>query len=327
MAVASITGVEMSAVVRVLSLFATFVLSLGCPAAGAVAPQSRAPLSPGSHDAVVNGVRLHYEVAGSGPLLVVQAPGWGVGSSYLQKGLSVLQASFTVITYDPRNSGKSDRVRDPASLNDMQMVEDLEGLRQAWDVGNFALLGHSNGGAIALAYAESYPGRVTKLVLAGTEGPDLLAGSDHGAQDRRRARDPRFADAYRHVNDATESDDAFLQNLKRTLPLYLSDPTQSLADVAATLPDSVTVSSTAVYKMHPGKPRLPPMDATDRIHVPVLLVVGEDDWPCTPAPSRRIHAHIKDSVLHVYPHAGHFTWMERPDLFFPDVTTFLRHAS
>jgi hypothetical protein len=46
---------------------------------------------PGEHLVARNGVKLHCIVSGCGPLLVVQAPGWGIGSAYLQNGLTPLE--------------------------------------------------------------------------------------------------------------------------------------------------------------------------------------------------------------------------------------------
>jgi hypothetical protein len=36
-----------------------------------------AALAPGRHDAEVNGTRLSYKVAGTGPILFMTTPGWG----------------------------------------------------------------------------------------------------------------------------------------------------------------------------------------------------------------------------------------------------------
>ena len=44
-------------------------------------------LNTGEHFADVNGVRLWYRVAGHGPILVIQAPGWGPASPLLQRYL------------------------------------------------------------------------------------------------------------------------------------------------------------------------------------------------------------------------------------------------
>jgi proline iminopeptidase len=45
-------------------------------------------LSAGAHDVVLDRLSFHYVIAGHGPMLVVQAPGWGIGSTYLRNGLS-----------------------------------------------------------------------------------------------------------------------------------------------------------------------------------------------------------------------------------------------
>ena len=45
-----------------------------------------ARLSLGAHDVVLDGLSFHYEIAGHGPLLVVQAPGWGNGSYLSPQG-------------------------------------------------------------------------------------------------------------------------------------------------------------------------------------------------------------------------------------------------
>ena len=69
-------------------------------------------LQPGEHDVILNGLSFHYTVSGQGPLLVVQAPGWGIGSAYLRNGLAPLTQHFTVLTYDPRGSGQSSHAVD-----------------------------------------------------------------------------------------------------------------------------------------------------------------------------------------------------------------------
>jgi pimeloyl-ACP methyl ester carboxylesterase len=64
-------------------------------------------LLPGEHDVLIDGLPFHYVVRGRGALLVVQAPGWGIGSAYLRNGLAPLEKQFTVLTFDPRGSGSS----------------------------------------------------------------------------------------------------------------------------------------------------------------------------------------------------------------------------
>ncbi len=61
-------------------------------------------LEPGDHIVNLNGVDLHYLVAGNGPLLFIVPPGWGVGSGYLQKGFKFLQDRFRVVFIDTREA-------------------------------------------------------------------------------------------------------------------------------------------------------------------------------------------------------------------------------
>src|SRR5439155_2377254 len=122
-------------------------------------------LATGEHYTEVNGVKFWYRVVGNGPLLVVQAPGWGIGSSYLQNGLAPLAHHFTLLFYDARGSGRSSRPSDATGMSTSDMVDDLDHLRQDWRLNSMNVIAHSHGGTIALDYAIRYPGRVDKLVL------------------------------------------------------------------------------------------------------------------------------------------------------------------
>ena len=79
--------------------------------------------------------------------------------------LEGLGETHTVIRYDERGCGLSDR--DVGDLSVETWVADLETVVDAAGVDRFALLGVSQGAAIALAYAVRHPERVTHLVLYG----------------------------------------------------------------------------------------------------------------------------------------------------------------
>ena len=94
--------------------------------------QQSTRLSPGKHIARVNGVAFAYFVSGSGPVLIEQSPGWGIGSQYLQHGLTPLEKDFTLVSYDTRASGSSSRPIDESRMTTSNMVDDLEALRRFW---------------------------------------------------------------------------------------------------------------------------------------------------------------------------------------------------
>ena len=53
-------------------------------------------------------------------------------------------------------------------VNPKNMVEDIEAVRQALDLGKISLLGHSFGGALVQAYAFKYQKNLSHLILGST---------------------------------------------------------------------------------------------------------------------------------------------------------------
>ena len=122
-------------------------------------------LSQGEHEFEVDGLKLAYTVRGQGPLMVVQAPGWGIGSTYLENGLAYLVEHFTLVYFEPRGNGRSSRPRIEAEMSTEHMVADLDLLRRHLGVEQLTLFGHSRGATIVLGYAERFPERVERLIL------------------------------------------------------------------------------------------------------------------------------------------------------------------
>ena len=115
-------------------------------------------------------VRLAYATHGQGPPLV-KAATWMTHlefdwqSPVWRHWLEQLGRGHTVVRYDERGCGLSDW--EVADLSLDAWVSDLETVVDAAGLDRFALLGISQGGAIAIAYAVRHPERVTHLVLHG----------------------------------------------------------------------------------------------------------------------------------------------------------------
>ena len=117
-----------------------------------------------------DGVRLAFGVHGSGPPLVRVAT-WLTHLQYdwdsplWRHWLDGLAEGRTLVRYDERGSGLADR--DVTRFSIDAWVEDLEAVVDAARLERFSLLGLSNGGAVAIAYAARHPERVSHLVLCG----------------------------------------------------------------------------------------------------------------------------------------------------------------
>jgi pimeloyl-ACP methyl ester carboxylesterase/DNA-binding winged helix-turn-helix (wHTH) protein len=117
-----------------------------------------------------DGTRIAYSTVGSGPPLV-KAANWlnhlefEWGSPVWKHWIDEISRHHTFVRYDERGCGLSDwRVAD---LSFDAWVRDLETVVDALGVKRFALLGISQGGAVAVAYTARHPERVSHLILQG----------------------------------------------------------------------------------------------------------------------------------------------------------------
>jgi class 3 adenylate cyclase/pimeloyl-ACP methyl ester carboxylesterase len=117
-----------------------------------------------------DGVQLAYSMIGQGPPLV-KTGNWMTHLEYdLESPIwrhlyRELAKEHTLIRYDARGNGLSDRAPDDISFD--AFVIDLETVVAAARVERFALLGISQGCAVSIAYAVRHPERVSHLLLYG----------------------------------------------------------------------------------------------------------------------------------------------------------------
>ncbi|MGH8621475.1 MAG: alpha/beta hydrolase [Burkholderiales bacterium] len=125
--------------------------------------------------ATINRIKLHYRSQGSGPALLMFAPGGfgSVRSRWTAEGgkrewqemdaLATLSRHFTTIAYDRREAGQSGGRIEPLTwdlyVEEAKGLLDLAGERQA------LLLGSCMGAALALAFAVRHPAACRGLYL------------------------------------------------------------------------------------------------------------------------------------------------------------------
>jgi proline iminopeptidase len=282
------------------------------------------------HIVTLNGVDIHYRAIGDGPVLFLVSPGWGVASGYLQRAFSSLAKHLRLVFIDTRGSGLSGRPAEPTRMRSVDMANDLEALRMHLGLSEISILGHSNSGAIALAYAARYTDRVSKLVLIDSQVLGLSADADTQRILQNRATDPRFKEATRIVstfftgqmNPAT-SDESLEAFIAQVLPLFLHSPEKSLPLAQEQL--SGPISSYAFVSQYAADAAFP-IDQTQSlgaIRAKVLIMVGRHDYICPVALSERLHEGIPESQLVIFEESGHLPWLEEPNAFFAELERFL----
>jgi proline iminopeptidase len=295
-------------------------------------------LQPGEHEAVVNGVRLWYKIAGkttaaSAPLLFLHGgPGYNSYSFEAQAGRA-LEAQLPVIYLDQRGSGRSERPwRGDYTI--AGMVEDIEALRKMLGVPRLAIMGHSFGGTLALEYAAAYPQHVAKMVLVGpaSDIPAACAarvdflGKRYAAElaqaralatQRNETPDDCFfafnsieGEARERVNDETMFPDMRQVKLQRDV-----DEKSGLRNTGELSNAMFNGGFTSYRFAHP-----------ERITMPVLVLAGREDYAIGLPSQRALGKALPKGRVLEYPGAGHFPYVDAPQRFTRDVVEFLLSA-
>ncbi len=124
------------------------------------------------HYATVNGVRLYYEIYGQGPpLLIMHGNDGSIVSMSCQ--IAYFSGSHQVIALDGRGRGKSDDGKERFTFE--LQADDAAALLDHEHISKADLLGHSDGGIIALLMGIRHPDKVNRIVAASPNlRPDAL---------------------------------------------------------------------------------------------------------------------------------------------------------
>lgn len=250
-----------------------------------------------------NGIRTSYLEAGEGPALVL-LHGAGGGAASWYKVIGPLSAHFRVIAFDKPGYGESDKPW--ADYSKAFYVDWLHAAMEALGIGLFHLLGNSQGGSVAIAYALRYPEQLHKLVLVSPGGM---------SDDWDRRIIPQMI-------------------LYRLFPSPIWDRflgSKVFKDSTVADPAWHRYSSEVIRKpggrypffLGRGKAVQTYTDAELRaVKPPTLIIWGEEEAFFPIAHGERAAALIPDSQLLLLPKGGHFPWMEAPGHFVEAVVGF-----
>jgi proline iminopeptidase len=110
-------------------------------------------------------IRLHTKSLGEGPPLYAVHGGPGESHLIMRPYLDALAEDHTLVYFDQRGCGYSDRPPFREAYSIARLVEDLEALRAALGHEKISLIAQSSGGPVAARYALAYPERVDKLII------------------------------------------------------------------------------------------------------------------------------------------------------------------
>jgi pimeloyl-ACP methyl ester carboxylesterase/DNA-binding CsgD family transcriptional regulator len=254
--------------------------------------------------AASDGVRLAYAVHGSGSP-IVRAATWLTHldfdweSPVWRHWLEGLGEAHTVIRYDERGSGLSDREVGDLSVD--TWVADLETVVDAAGLERFALLGVSQGAAIALAYAVRHPERLTHLVLYG----GYARGRKFRQPDARRHEDALVS----AIRAGWSDPDPTFRHLFSMLFLPYGTPEQMAW--YDELQRRSTSAATAA-RLYDARGSIDVVELAPRVTTKTMVMHARDDRVVPVEEGRLLGARIPDARLVLLESANHILLSHEP---------------
>ena len=242
-------------------------------------------------DLALDDLTLHYEVAGSGPPLVLLAGIFGDCASWAAL-LPLLTPHFTVICPDNRGTGRSAPTDAPATVQ--TYASDAATLMEHLGFESYHVAGHSMGGLAGMELAQHHPTKVRTL--------SVLASAPV-----RIPRGMAVFDALCLIRAAPEGERLWLRALYPWLfgPAFFRDPANLEEALAAALSyphaQSVDAMAQQIEVLRAYRPTVRPSDIT----CPALVLYAEDDLLIPEAEARESFSAMQDVRQFTLSAAGH----------------------
>ena len=287
-------------------------------------------LEPGEGYIDVEGGRVWYRVVGSGketPLLLLHG-GPGAPSYYLNP-LEKVAEDRPVIFYDQLGAGRSDRPTDSTLWRVDRFVNELALVREALNLHEVHILGHSWGTMLAVDYMLTNPEGVQSLILASPalsvqrwsdDAKKLIAGLPNSLQ----------TVIERHENAGTTDDPEYQDAVMEYYKRYLSRSDPWSPDLESTFenfnfeiyglmwgPSEFTATgSLSAYERE---------DVLPELDLPVLFTAGRFD-EATPETVEHFQGLVPNSRIAIFENSAHMTMLDEPEAYVDTVRNFLNEV-
>lgn len=289
------------------------------PLDGTVPPQQLA--DPDSHFVEVNGLQVHYKMAGQGKPTMVLLHGLGASTFSWREVMEPLSEIGTVIAFDRPAFGLTERPLPGDWVGENPYSPEAQAhltvaLLDTLGADTAVLVGHSAGGTIAVLTALHHPERVEALVLA---APAVY----HGGGTPGWVRPLLRISPVRHLGLLV------VRTINRWGDRLMSsawhDPNKITPEIMAgyRVPLQAENWDRAPWEFFLASRPLELEAQLPKIQMPTLVITGDDDHWVPTAQSVRLAGELPNAELVVIPECGHLPQEESPELFLQAVSAFL----
>lgn len=288
----------------------------------------------GEYKLSINGINHWIKIEGyenkTIPLILIHGGPGGNHYNFERTVGRLISKERTVVYYEQRGSGRSDK---PESADDYSidlLVSDLKVLKDSLGIERADLLGYSFGGELALEIAYAFPNNINKLVLSGPSlmysniqqliqiqgfmsvAEGILLERIETILKQRKSIEEKYNEVWSIVD--TKTVDQFL----------FED--QSVAEQNRIFWNKSGLQNTgqmmkALYK---SPPHVPLLHRLKNIEHKTLLITGIHDRNTGLSVSKIIDKELNNSTLELFYKSAHFPEMEEPEKFVKLTLEFLK---
>ena len=275
---------------------------------------------------LINGTQIFCKSIGTGIPLVILHGGPGLDHSYLLPQMEKLADTYELIFFDQRGCGKSSIRLDSSAMTLDALIEDIDRVRDAYNLNTMNLMGHSWGGLLAMFYAIKHGDRLNSLILVNSTPPtsELRSASFKNIGQMTSRDDSMAQAALVKTPEFKRRDPAAMQKYFRLLFKGSFRYPQLADQLTLTFgPDYGARSKLIQYLAK--DPKIQTYDLLGRLETITcpVLIIGSDYDLSPPEANELIHNHIEGSRYVVMKNCGHFPFIEAPGQFFPLIRNFL----
>ena len=247
-------------------------------------------------------------------------PGAGLDGSIFLPGAEALAATHRLLLVDLPGNGQSPA---PVEWTLAAFARELEALVRERGFEDWALLGHSFGGFVAMQHLIDFPGSAARLIASCTDADEAPApGAPEDPMEGLPADVRAVVEAAFEREGSVISAEEARQVWLDQLPFFAPTPA-GVEAVRAALAD-VVFRHEGLVDHDWGD--LHALTALATSEIPVLAVAGEQDRATPVAAARRIAATAPRGELLVIEGAGHFPFAEAPEAYWGGVGAWLERA-
>ncbi|GAA1536786.1 alpha/beta hydrolase [Kribbella lupini] len=283
----------------------------------------------------IRDTRLYVDQRGAAdapPLLYLHG-GPGAGSyDFLTFQGDRLAERLQVIGVDQRGVQQSDPIDGPVTED--IVIADFEALRERLGFEQWAILGHSYGGRLALRYAANHPSSVSRVIFENPPWDMVLATRTLVESAKPLLTELGLLDEANRLlawtgpatTEMWTDRTTLLQQLgERRMEIYLGPTSRDLVLPAGDLPEEIQeragyFAQTIAQSTSFNESLLPLLA---RLSQPALLIKGEHDPVTSPEEIHHFRTDVSDGTYRLFEGAGHFVHAEQPAEYTDAVTDFV----